>query len=140
MDAFGTNTIIKAIHAPDKDLKELREAVEEKVLADMRDQKTTVLVVRYSDDESASVRPTKLFEDGVERGVSSTQDVVESVIVGFAKWTHPVQPNENYKWPRWNLSKTKDRKVLDPWLAEVKRVEEEIIGDTPRYGQYLLYR
>jgi hypothetical protein len=67
--------------------------------------------------------------------VRSTEDVVEGVIVGFAKWTHPVQPNENYKWPRWNLSQTKDRKVLDPWLAEVKRVEEEIIGDTPRYGQ-----
>jgi hypothetical protein len=140
MDAFGTNAIIKAIHAADKDLKELREAVEEKALADMRDQKTTVLVVRYSDDESASVGSTRLSENCVERRVSSTEDVVEGEIVGFAKWIHPVHPNENYKWPRWNLSKTKDRKVLEPWLAEVKRVEEEIIGDAPRYGQYLLYR
>ncbi|KAF2823966.1 acyl-CoA N-acyltransferase [Ophiobolus disseminans] len=126
MDAFGSNAIIRAIHtAADKDLKDLRNAVEDKLLADMRDARITVLVVR-------DVKADKAGKVEVS-AVNGNNDADARNIVGFAKWIHPYYPQDNYSPPLWSTPKSADWKVLRPWLDEVIKVEEAIIGQTPRY-------
>jgi GNAT superfamily N-acetyltransferase len=126
MDAFSSNALICAIHAADKGLRDLRKAVEKKVLADMEDVKTTVLIVRYISEGAAA------SENDVAIESSSNSDVI-----GFAKWTHPIYPGENCVPPSWNLPESTDPRVLGPWRVQVEKVEKAIIGQTPRYGQYL---
>jgi hypothetical protein len=129
MDAFGSNALICAIHATDSELNELRKAVEMKALADMGDSKTTVLVVRHVENIASERSPGASTERGDTR--SDAHD-----IVGFSKWIHPYHPYDNYAPPSWTLPKTTDWKILRPWIAEVQKVEEEIIGSTPRFGQW----
>ncbi|KAF2028370.1 acyl-CoA N-acyltransferase [Setomelanomma holmii] len=133
MDAFGTNVIIRAIHAADKDLTELRKVVEEKALTDMQDEKTTVLVVINVEE---SVDAETYIQNAINpvngAGVDS-HGRSRGEIVGFAKWSHPIHPGDDHIRPRWKLPKTADWKILSHWLVEVGKVEEKIIGDTPRY-------
>jgi predicted N-acetyltransferase YhbS len=124
MDAFGSNAIIRAIHAADPELEELRRAVEDKILADTQDEKITVLVVRADTPPGDKV-------EGAKRVVAAGD------IIAFAKWTHPIHPGEHYTPPSWNLPKSTNQNILGPWRKEVERVEAKIIGDTPRYGQSL---
>jgi hypothetical protein len=128
MDSFGSNALIRAIHATDLELSELRKAVEMKALADMEDSKTTVLVVRHVNIITSERSLGASTEEGNTR--SESRD-----IVGFAKWIHSYHPDDKYTPPSWTLPKTTDWKVLRPWIAEVQKVEEQIIGSTPRFGQ-----
>jgi hypothetical protein len=123
MDALGSNAVICAIHAEDEDLAELREAVEAKALADMNDEKTTVLV-----DHAVTAPSGQDDEDG--RSAAPTEDIIT-----FAKWTHPIHPSEDCTPPAWNLPRSTDRDILRLWIEEVERVEAKIIGNTPRNGQ-----
>jgi GNAT superfamily N-acetyltransferase len=125
MDAFSSNALIRAIHAADEGLRDLHEAVERKALADMEDVKTTVLIVRHVNEGDAACESDIAIEK------SDNGD-----IVGFAKWTHPIHPGDNYVPPPWNLPESTDLKVLGPWRVQAEKLEEKIIGHTPRYGRY----
>jgi len=135
MDAFGSNAIIRAIHAGnDKDLKELRSAVKDKLLADIRDSKITVLIVRVLDSSVTGERTNanELISREKLRGASGGSE--RGNIVGFAKWIHPYCPQDNYITAPWSTPSSADWKILRPWLDQVTKVEEEIIGQTSRYG------
>ncbi|KAH7074593.1 acyl-CoA N-acyltransferase [Paraphoma chrysanthemicola] len=132
MDAFSSNAIIRAIHTYDKGLHDLRQAVAAKALADIGDAKTTVLVARYQDNEIALKGPEQAHGMGRKDSAVVRESIYDAQIIAFAKWAHPVFPDEHV-FPTWPLSESKDRRVLDPWLVEVARVEAEIIGESPRY-------
>jgi hypothetical protein len=136
MNAFGSNALIRAIHAADEHLKDLFKAVENKALADMQDVKTTVLVVRHVDGSTVN-SGTNVSGAGPGNEVDNT--IVKDAkgdVVGFAKWAHPIFPSDDYSPPLWNLPKSTDLEILRPWRVQVEKVEEEIIGHTPRYGRF----
>jgi GNAT superfamily N-acetyltransferase len=110
IDAFSSNALIRAIYAADTNLTGLRKAVELKAVADMQDEKTTVLVARCN------------------------KTISEDSIIGFAKWTHPIHSHEKYTPPKWNLPQSTDHDILGRWKKEVEKVESKIIGDEPHYG------
>jgi hypothetical protein len=125
MDAFSSNAIIRAIHSVDKDLKDWRKSVEKKALADIHDEKTTVLVVRYHEEDRAEMAHESSAETRNRH----------SDIIGFAKWTHPFRSEDEYTPPVWKVPESTDQRILRPWLDEVQKVEADIIGETPRYGK-----
>jgi sialic acid synthase SpsE len=88
MDAFSSNALIRAIHAADEGLRDLHKAVEMKALADIKDAKTTVIIVRDVNEGTAA------SESNIAIERSTNGD-----IIGFAKWTHPMHPSEIYTPP-----------------------------------------
>jgi hypothetical protein len=139
MNAFGSNALIRAIHAADEDLRDLFKAVENKALADMRDVKTTVLVVRHVNGNTVN---SEIDMSGAGPGNEVDNTVTRDArgdVVGFAKWTHPIYPSDDYSPPLWNLPESTDLEILRPWRIQVEKVEEEVIGQTPRYGKVFYF-
>lgn len=57
----------------------------------------------------------------------------DSTIVAFAKWSHPIRPNEDYIEPPWVWPEGTDHKTLDAWIAKAAEAESRSVGDTPCY-------
>ncbi|KAH7087551.1 hypothetical protein FB567DRAFT_525211 [Paraphoma chrysanthemicola] len=112
MDAFSSNAIIRAIHACDEGLNDLRQAVAEKALADIRDAKTTVLVAKYQDNEIGLKRPEQAPEKVRKDLAVVRESINDTQVIAFAKWAHPVVPDEHV-FPTWPLS---DRKIGKSWI------------------------
>jgi hypothetical protein len=117
IDAFGTNAIVRAIHAADRGFQELCKAIERKALADMADSNTTVLIARNAGGNADDL----------------------SNIIGFAKWVAPIHPEEQHFTPPWDLEKTADWEILGPWIEIAQKVEDEIIGNTPHWGMHSIH-
>lgn len=98
-----------------------KRAVEEKLIADMLDERTSVVVAQSTDMET---------DGGGE-------------IVGFAVWCHacPEDKEEErgsgvkktYTAPRWNLPEGTDWDILNAWRAAAAKVAESTIGDCRHY-------
>jgi hypothetical protein len=98
-------------------------AVEEKLIADMQDEKTSVIVARSTETEK---------EDDGE-------------IVGFAVWCYASSEKEEaresgdeepYTAPRWNLPEGTDWDILNAWRATAAKVADRVVGDGRHYGEY----
>jgi hypothetical protein len=121
MAAFGTNALIRAIYPTGAVRKGLAHAVEMKALADIQDPHITVLVAHYLEHRETPLDPAS--------------PLTTSPIVGFAKWVHPVRPEDDYTPPPWKLPEGTDWDVLKPWIAAAEKAEETVIGQTPHYGE-----
>ncbi|KAK7918284.1 hypothetical protein PG985_010158 [Apiospora marii] len=112
MAAFGRNAMLHAQFPTLAIRKELQACIKDKAYADITDPKTTVLVVASSD------------------GPEDTN----GTIIAFAKWSHPVLPNEDYVEPPWVWPEGTDLDTLGAWIAKAAEVESRsIVGDSPCY-------
>ena len=99
-------------------------AVEEKVIADMSDERTSVIVARSMDETKEG----------------------EGEIDGFAVWCHAsvtreeegegVSGNaETYIAPHWNLPEGTDWDILNAWRRAAANIAERVVGDGRHYGE-----
>ncbi|KAI1127594.1 putative GNAT family acetyltransferase [Nemania abortiva] len=111
MAAFGPNAMLHA-QFPTPDVRQgLQTAIENKALADIDDPKTTVLVVTAPEDTNKNA----------------------SVVIAFAKWSHPVHPGEDYVEPPWIWPEGTNLDTLRAWVSKAAETERRSIGDTPCY-------
>lgn len=54
-------------------------------------------------------------------------------VVAFAKWSHPVLPDEDYVEPPWIWPEGTDLDTLRAWTAKAAEAERLSVGDTPCY-------
>lgn len=106
-------------------------AVEEKVIADILDERTSVVVARWVEENEEMQIQGK---SGDIRGNGH-----EGEIAGFAVWCHP-SPKEaeetgTYTAPRWNLPPGTDWGILNPWKNAAARVADSVIGGNLHYGE-----
>ncbi|KAI0531918.1 putative GNAT family acetyltransferase [Xylaria digitata] len=111
MAAFGPNAMLHAQFPTPAIRQGLQTSIENKALADIDDPKTTVLVVLSSDDPEKNA----------------------GAVVAFAKWSHPVRPDEDYVEPPWVWPEGTDLDTLGAWTAKAAEAEGRSIGDTPCY-------
>ncbi|EUC36168.1 hypothetical protein COCCADRAFT_88948 [Bipolaris zeicola 26-R-13] len=121
VSAFSSNRLMRAIYPTPAIWAAFEHAVEEKLIADMLDERTSVMVAQSAETE----------KDG--RGE----------IVGFAVWCHacPEDKEEErssnvkktYTAPRWNLPEGTDWEILNAWRAAAAKVAEHTIGDCRHY-------
>jgi len=107
MAAFGDNALLRAQFPTPAVREALQKCIELKALADIQDPKTTVLVVR---DPKAG-----------------------SIVIAFAKWSHPVEEGEDYTEPPWIWPEGTDLDVLGKWTAEVEMALQKVLGTAPCY-------
>ncbi|KAI1357748.1 putative GNAT family acetyltransferase [Xylaria arbuscula] len=111
MAAFAHNAMLHAQFPTPAIRKALQSCIANKALADIRDPKTTVLVVVASEDRNETVE----------------------TIIAFAKWSHPALPGEDYVEAPWIWPEGTDLGTLQAWTARAAEAESRSIGDTPCY-------
>lgn len=118
MAAFGSNLMLRTQFPSPTIRAALQIAIEQKLLADIEDLKTSVLVVRDVD----------LDQDNSGK------------VISFAKWSHPVKQGEHYVEPPWIWPQGTDLAVLEEWGRKVEKVQESLVGTTPAYRKdHLLF-
>ncbi|KAF2972597.1 hypothetical protein GQX73_g861 [Xylaria multiplex] len=129
MAAFGPNAMLHAQFPTPAIRKGLQTSIENKALADIDDPKTTVLVVLSSDgvDGYSTALPQSLHR------ITSDPETNAGAIIAFAKWSHPVRPDEDYVEPPWIWPEGTDLDTLGAWIAKASEAESRSIGDTPCY-------
>jgi hypothetical protein len=85
----------------------LQMSIAQKAVADIRDPKTAVLVVR---------------DPGIR-----------NEIISFAKWTRPILESEAYVEPSWVWPDGTDLKVLEEWTEKVDSAQLVVLGHQPFY-------
>lgn len=121
MAAFGQNGMLLAQFPTPAVRKGLQVAIEQKALADILDPKISVLVVR-------DVRIDKASIEGHSQDNKHT--------IAFAKWIHPVEPDEDYTEPAWVWPDGTRLDVLDAWTQQVENAERKVLGDSPCYRKF----
>ncbi|KAI0844407.1 putative GNAT family acetyltransferase [Daldinia vernicosa] len=124
--AFGSNAMLLAQFPTPAVRTALKKSIELKALADIDDPKTTVLVVRDPSLETHSSNAASANEQTRERRNKEQ-------VVAFAKWAHPVQPNENYVEPPWIWPAGTNLGVLDDWAKKTEEAQLRAVGNTPCY-------
>jgi hypothetical protein len=106
MAAFGTNLMLLAQFPTPAVRDGLWTSLVEKVIAEVRDPKWAILVVR---------------------------DEEEKKILSFAKWCLPILESENYEEPPWRWPEGTNLTILDQWTEKVEGASKKILGSTPCY-------
>jgi GNAT superfamily N-acetyltransferase len=107
MAAFGTNPMLRAQFPTPAIRAQLQTRIARKAVADIRDPKTAVLVVR--------------------------DPRIGNEIISFAKWTRPILELEAYVEPAWEWPDGTNLKVLDAWTEEVDAMQQVVLGHSPFY-------
>jgi hypothetical protein len=108
MAAFGPNALLQAQFPTEAVREGLRVSIAEKALADIRDPKTAVLVVRDGDE-----------------------------IVSFTKWSLPVLESEEYQEPPWRWPEGTNVELIETWTGMVEEEQRRILGHAPCYRESL---
>ncbi|KAI0100521.1 putative GNAT family acetyltransferase [Nemania sp. FL0031] len=138
MDAFASNGMLLAQFSTPKIREGLREAIRQKALADIEDSKITVLVVRdippdpaeKMTPEDSGSRPSASY-GGLER--VNTEKTIAGKVISFAKWSHPVEKDEDYKETPWVWPSGTNMNVLESWTAKTDKAQEQTVGNKPCY-------
>ena len=104
MAAFGANAMFHAQFPTAVIRSVLGVSIAQKALADIRDPKKAVLVVKDGND-----------------------------IVSFAKWDLPVFEGEAYVESPWVWPDGTNLAVLDEWMEKVEEAEERVLGGQQCY-------
>lgn len=135
MAAFGPNLMLRT-QFPTAGVREgLRKTLELKAIADMKDDKTTVLVVRIlkqtkrhkGDDES------RYLDGQIKESNENIDGSSYSEVIAFAKWSHPVDADEEYNEPPWIWPEGTNYEVLNRWDDLLQEVQNRTMGKTPCY-------
>ena len=134
MAAFESNVMLHAQFPTPAARKGLQKSVEEKVIADIDDARTTVLVVRdLSEFERRWQSKDGYLEQDVDEG---REGWIESQVIAFAKWSHPVAEDEEYSEPEWVWRKGASMRMLDKWTKRTERAQNNAVGRTPCYRKF----
>lgn len=112
MAAFGTNAMLLAQFPSPTVREELQTCIATKALADIRDAKIAVLVIRDDDEDE---------------------------VVSFAKWSLPVGEGESHVEAPWLWPEGTDLEVLDRWTGLVEGAKERVVGEGVCYRKLLVY-
>ncbi|CAH0025453.1 unnamed protein product [Clonostachys rhizophaga] len=115
MAAFGPNAMLRAQFPTPAVRQALQTSIENKALADIDDPKITVLVVTAGSDDS-------------EKSLDN--------VISFAKWSHPVDPGEDYVEPPWIWPEGTDLDTLAAWTALAAEAESRAVGSIPCYRMF----
>lgn len=115
MAAFGTNAMLLAQFPSPTVRENLQICIATKTLADIRDPKIAVLVVK--DDENDH----------------------EDEVVSFAKWSLPVGEGETCVEAPWVWPEGTDLEVLERWSGLVEGAKERGVGEGGCYRKFLFY-
>lgn len=113
MAAFGTNAMLLAQFPTPAIREELQTCIAEKALADIRDPKVAVLLVRDDD--------------------KSHDDETLDEVISFAKWSLPVRGGETYVEAPWLWPEGTNWGVLDQWTRVVESAKERVLGNEACY-------
>ncbi|CAE7175369.1 GNAT family acetyltransferase [Pyrenophora teres f. teres] len=122
--AFSSNKLMRAIYPTPQIWTAFQSAVEKKMVADMYDDHTTVMV---------AVAKRVASEAGAEREAALLEIGKGDEIVGFAVWIHPTPSKEGFIPPAWNLPEGTDWGVLGPWKDAAEKVASDVIGESRHY-------
>jgi hypothetical protein len=100
-----------------------------KTRADIEDVKTTVLVTWIVDEATADPR-----SHGA-RNRSLDARPHDGKIIGFAKWAHPTDPQDDYQEPAWIWPEGTEHDVLNDWARVMEEAEHAAIGSEPCYSE-----
>jgi hypothetical protein len=112
MSAFGTNKMLLAQFPTPAVRAGLWTSLVEKALAEMRDPKWEVLLVK--DEQSGK-------------------------IISFAKWCRPIWDGEEYVEEPWVWPEGTAMGVLDEWTERVEAAGEKVLRTRPYYRMKSLY-
>ena len=116
MAAFGTNPMLLAQFPTAPIRSNLQLSIAAKTLADIRDAKIAVLVVR--DDGY----------DSVDNG--------DDGVISFAKWSLPVREGERYVEAPWVWPEGTDLELLDRWSGVVEGAKGRVVGEWGCYRKF----
>lgn len=128
MAAFGPNAMLRAQFPSEEIRRDLQRSIEMKALADIQDSNTTVLIVQ----RIATAMPRaggKLHDDTGARPS-------DGAIIGFAKWSHPIELNDDYEEPQWVWPEGTAFDVLNDWTRVTEAAQNVAIGSKPCYSKY----
>jgi hypothetical protein len=112
MSAFGTNKMLLAQFPTPAARAGLWTSVVEKTLAEIRDPKWDVLLVK--DEQSGK-------------------------IIGFAKWRRPIWDEEEYVEEPWVWPEGTAMGILDEWTERVEAAGGKVLGTRPCYRMKSFY-
>ncbi|KAI9777812.1 MAG: hypothetical protein M1816_004401 [Peltula sp. TS41687] len=149
MAAFGSNAMLRAQFPTPAVRDALQSSIEWKALADIKDPKTTVLVVRDSDQimngdleggsERRLVEVEQVGPSNDEMAGGQTMGKGKGKVIAFAKWAHPVADDEEYVEPPWAWPQGTDWDVLEKWSRKMEEVQERVLGRTSCYRSERTY-
>ena len=116
MSAFGNNEMLLAQFPTPTVRSGLRTSLARKAIAEIKDDKWEVLVVRD--------------EDGDE---DDRDDTSSGKIISFAKWCRPVAEGDEDVEEPWVWPKGTDMQILDEWTRRVEEAEKIVLGSRPCY-------
>ena len=133
MAAFGANEMLQAQFPTPAVRAALKTSIEMKALDDIKDPKTSVMVV-WDVLQSEEI----LNVEGELRGTVQVQDGRDAYkrkgkIISFAKWSHPIAEGEDYIEPPWVWPEGTATEVLDNWSRKLEEAQERVIGRKPCY-------
>lgn len=130
MAAFGTNAMLLAQFPTPSIRKDLQTCILAKTLADIRDPKIAVLVVRDDDDHD---------DDDASSGGRKGNGNGNGEVISFAKWSLPVGKGEGYAEAPWMWPEGTDLDVLGRWSELVERVKERVVGEGVCHRKFITY-
>ncbi|KAI0394710.1 putative GNAT family acetyltransferase [Xylariaceae sp. FL0594] len=127
MAAFGPNAMLRAQFPNETQTTSgggeggggLRESVRLKALADIRDPRVSVLVVRCY--------PNPGIEGDCWGEEEEEED--EGLVVAFAKWSLPANENDGYREAEWIWPPGTNMDVLNAWSSVTEEAERRLMRD-----------
>ncbi|KAI0183935.1 putative GNAT family acetyltransferase [Xylaria flabelliformis] len=140
MAAFASNAMLLAQFQTPEVREGLRESIRLKAVADIKDPKISVLVVRDISQNSDTSDVRGVEDDRhYPSEMSRISDVGNSgksemgKVIAFAKWSHPVGKDENYEEAPWIWPPGTNMNILEGWGRATEEVQAKIMGDKPCY-------
>ncbi|KAF2116895.1 hypothetical protein BDV96DRAFT_658157 [Lophiotrema nucula] len=124
MMAFDGNAMVHAQFPTNTALREFQQVIQARTLVDIADVNTTILVVRGTTATNERSNETN----------DTPETILESeTIMGAAKWSHPVEvQDENFKAPH-TWSDECSSAALQDWRRVTEKAENEVVGQVPHY-------
>jgi hypothetical protein len=134
MAAFGSNVMLLAQFPTEDVLKGLERSIEMKARADIEDSNSTVIIAWASEEAESRAENNPSRSIPAER----SRDAYSDTIIGFAKWTHPIEVGSDYEEPAWVWPEGTVHDVLNAWTRVEEEAQEAIVGSEPCYSEYTI--
>lgn len=138
MAAFASNAMLLAQFRTPVVREGLRESIRLKALADIRDPKISVLVVRDDASNTTTGESNGSRQSAINEtlGKSRSEETQAGNVIAFAKWSHPVSKNEEYEETPWIWPPGTNMKILESWGKATEEMQEQAVGGQPCYRKF----
>jgi hypothetical protein len=125
MAAFGSNSMLLAMFPSVAIRQAVQHIIELKALADIQDSNTTVLTVQRS-----GIRTSCSEKRPSDNAVVRSE---ENAIIAFAKWAHPIEPDNEFREPQWIWPEGTSLDVLAHWGKLMEEAQAAATGSQRCY-------